>query len=567
MKIQKIYLDLKQTVGYYLYDCLSKEGITEIFGVPGDYNFSLLNILEKYEGINFVNCRNELNAGYAADAYARVKGISTLITTFGVGELSACNAIAGSYCESVPVIHIIGGPKTIDQQEHKQMHHTLLDGDFDVFRKVYELITEYTATITAENAAIEIPIAIQKAKETKKPIYLLLATDIANQPIMRRDVYIEKKQTNQNSLKAAVQHIDQVIKQAQKPILISGVHVLRYNLQSQVQQIVEKMNLPVSTMMMGKGSFDESHKNYIGLYAGSLGNTEVQNIVEASDCILAVGTMWSDYNTGSFTAKLNPLNIIEIQPARVKVGMAVYENILIQDLLKELLARIDKKMTAVPTVTFPYNNSYDSLDEDVSSKYYYPRFQKMFKENDIIIADAGTSQFGIAQLKLPRGAIYITQGGWGSIGYGTPAVFGACIADKNRRVILFVGDGSNQMTVQEFSSMLYNHCKPIIFLVNNQEYTIEKYLNVAQKQTQYNNIPLWDYSKLIEAFGGDSFTMKVYTNKELDEAIKQAEAQCNEKFCLIEIYAPQMDAPTIVHKMTNVLEQKQKINEEKLALV
>ena len=89
--------NLKQTVGYYLYDCLSKEGITEILGVPGDYNFSLLDILEKYEGINFVNCHNELNAGYAADAYARVKGISALITTFGVGELSACNAIAGSY--------------------------------------------------------------------------------------------------------------------------------------------------------------------------------------------------------------------------------------------------------------------------------------------------------------------------------------------------------------------------------------------------------------------------------------------------------------------------------------
>lgn len=551
-------LDLKQTVGYYLYDCLNREGITEIFGVPGDYNFSLLNILEKYKGINFVSCRNELNAGYAADAYARVKGLSALITTFGVGELSACNAIAGSYCESVPVIHIIGGPKTSDQQEHKQMHHTLLDGNFDVFRKIYEHITAYTANITAENAVFEIPAAIQKAKETKKPVYMLLATDITNQPVMRRDVYIERKQTSPNSLQAAVQHIEQVLEQAQKPILISGVHVSRYNLQSQVQQIVEKMNLPAVTMMMGKGSFDESQKNYIGLYAGSLGSTEVQNMVETSDCVLTVGTMWSDYNNGSFTAKLNPLNIIEIQSDRVKVGMAVYENVLIQDLLKEILAGTHKKMTSVGAVTFPYDNSYTSLDENISSKYYYPRFQKMFKENDIIIADAGTFQFGIAQLKLPKGATYITQGGWGSIGYGTPAAFGACIADKNRRVILFVGDGSSQMTVQEFSSMLYNNCKPIIFLVNNKEYTIEKYLNIGQKQTHYNDIPLWDYSMLIGAFGGNSFTAKVHTNKELDEAIKHAEVECSEKFCFIEIYALQMDAPAIVHKMTNVLEQMEK---------
>lgn len=550
--------DLKQTVGYYLYDCLSKEGITEILGVPGDYNFSLLDILEKYEGINFVNCHNELNAGYAADAYARVKGISALITTFGVGELSACNAIAGSYCESVPVIHIVGGPKTKVQQEHKQMHHTLLDGDFDVFRKVYEHLTEYTATITPENAAYEIKAAIQKAKETKKPVYLLIATDIANQLIMNRDVSLEKKQTNQNSMQAAIQHIDKIINQAQRPVLISGVHVSRYNLQAQVQQLADKMNLLVATMMMGKGSFDERHKNFIGLYAGELGSKEVQSIIEASDCILAIGTMWSDYNTGSFTAKLNPLNIIELQPDSVKIGMTVYENILIQDMLNELLTKINKRTTYVRTAASPYSDDNISLDEDVSSKYYYPRFQKMLKENDIVIADAGTFEFGIAQLKLPKGATYITQGGWGSIGYGTPAAFGACIAAKNRRVILFVGDGSNQMTVQEVSSMLHNNCKPIIFLVNNKEYTIEKYLNVAQKNTHYNDLPLWDYSKLITAFGGDSYTARVYTNRELDEAIQKAEVQCNERLCLIEIYAPKMDAPPIVHKMTKVLEQMQK---------
>lgn len=103
---------------------------------------------------------------------------------------------------------------------------------------------------------------IQKAKETKKPVYLLIATDIANQPIMNRDVNLEMKQTNQNSLQAAIQHIGKIIKQAQRPVLISGVHVSRYNLQAQVQQLVDKMNLPVATMMMGKGSFDcQSNKN------------------------------------------------------------------------------------------------------------------------------------------------------------------------------------------------------------------------------------------------------------------------------------------------------------------
>lgn len=548
----------QETIGSFLYDCLSNEGITDIFGVPGDYNFSLLNVLEKYGRIKFVNCCNELNAGYAADAYARVRGISALITTFGVGELSTCNAIAGSYCESIPVIHIVGGPKTSVQQQHKQIHHTLLDGNFEVFKNLYGFISQYTSKITPENAAIEIPAAIQAAKESKKPVYLLIATDIVNKPVIQRDVNISKQQTSQPSLLSAVQHISRMVNQSQNPVLLSGMHVSRYNLQAQVQQLVEKINLPVATMMMGKGSFDERHKNFIGLYAGSLGSTQVQNIVEASDCLLAVGTSWSDYNTGIFTARVNPVNLIDIQPDKVIVGMAAYENVLIQDILSELPARINKHIPSIPVVSFSYDNDYTLMEEPVTAKYYYPRIQKMLKENDILVADAGTFQFGSALFKLPKGATYITQGGWGSIGYGTPAAFGACVADKNRRVILFVGDGSNQMTVQEFSSMLVNNCRPIIFLVNNMEYTIEKYLNSAPKPAQYNNIAAWDYAKLLEAFGGDFFSVKVHTNRELDTAIKQAETLCSRKLCLIELFTPQMDAPEIVHKMKSIVDQAEK---------
>lgn len=143
------------TLGDFLFDCLKKEGITHIFGIPGDYNFTLLDTLENRNDMTFINAKNELNAGYAADGYAREKGISAMITTFGVGEMSACNAVAGAYSESVPIIHIVGSPKSGDQQSKKLMHHTLMDGDYDVFRKVYENITEYTAILTPENAAWE----------------------------------------------------------------------------------------------------------------------------------------------------------------------------------------------------------------------------------------------------------------------------------------------------------------------------------------------------------------------------------------------------------------------------
>jgi indolepyruvate decarboxylase len=552
-------VEMEPTVGQFLFDNLKKEGVTEIFGVPGDYNFSLLDILDHYQGINFVNCCNELNAGYAADGYSRVKGLGALITTFGVGELSACNAIAGSYCESVPVVHIVGAPKTMVMKEHRKMHHTLLNGDFDVFRRVYQNLTAYTAWVTAQNAAIEIPAAICKAKETKKPVYLVVAIDVPPMKMLKRDFIPEPKKTSSSSLQEALALIRPMIAKSKQPVLISDLFVLRCGLETQAQQLADKLNIPVVTMMMGKGSYDESRDNFIGFYCGKLGCEQVRITVESADCVLSLGAVWDDYNTGLFTAALNPLNVIEIKPGCVKIGKAVFEHILMEDILDELIKSSVPKNVAIPAVRFPFDDTAMTGSGQLTAKYYYPRFQKMLREGDIIVAEAGTLANGLAQLRLKKGVTYITQGGWGCIGYATPAAFGAAVAAQNRRVLLFTGDGSLQLTVQELSSMLKNGCKPIIFVLNNNGYTIEKYINTPLK-TGYNCIPNWDYTMLPEAFGNSVYVKRVSTEKELDEAVIQAEEQCKTRMCLIEMIAPPMDAPEIVHKMRQVLEEMQKRN-------
>lgn len=111
-------------VAEYLFRRLHQVGIRAVHGVPGDYNLVALDYLPK-AGLKWVGNVNELNAGYAADGYARVKGISAIITTFGVGELSAINAIAGAFSEYVPVVHIVGTPSTISQRDGMLLHHTL----------------------------------------------------------------------------------------------------------------------------------------------------------------------------------------------------------------------------------------------------------------------------------------------------------------------------------------------------------------------------------------------------------------------------------------------------------
>jgi indolepyruvate decarboxylase len=548
------------TLGHFLLDCLKQEGISEIFGIPGDYNFTLLDTLERYEGIRFINGRNELNSAYAADGYARIKGIAALITTFGVGELSACNAIAGSYSESVPVIHIVGSPKSMLQQEHKLLHHTLHNGDYDVFRKVYEPITAYTAVITPENAAIEIPGAIRIAKEKKKPVYLVVAIDSVMKPIVPRLFQTKEKKTNGNSLKAAAAHAHQLLHKAGSAVLLSDHPVQRYGLGAQVQKLAEQMNIPAASMMPGKGTFDESHPNYIGMYCGAFGSQQISGIVEEADCVIAVGVLWSDSNTANFTAKLDANRIIHIQPDHVKIGEATYMNIKAEDMLSELLATVFKRYDTLPQVSFPYETVTGGSEEPIQAASYYPRFQRMLKESDIVVADTGTLSFGLSQVRLPKGASYITQAGWESIGYATPAAFGACIAAGNRRVLLFTGDGSLQLTVQEISSMLAGGFNPIIFVLNNDGYTIEKYLNVKTENQKYNEIPKWSYTKLAEAFGGEAYTAQVRTNRELDETIEEVQRQNAKKMCIIELIAADpMDAPEYLSKMRDFLKLQEKL--------
>ncbi|MCQ2010253.1 MAG: thiamine pyrophosphate-binding protein [Sporolactobacillus sp.] len=544
-------------VGEFLFECLKNENITDVFGVPGDYNFSLLDQLEKDGELNFVHCRNELNAGYAADGYARVKGIGALITTFGVGEMSACNAIAGAYSESVPIIHIVGGPKAMMQTQHKLMHHTLLDGNFDTFKKVYDQITAYAAAITPENAGVEIPNAIAKARETKKPVYLTIPTDVVTAPMTSRAGNPKRKKTDKASLKEAVRMITARLQTAERPIILPDVYAMHYGLGEQVEELAQKMNVPFVTMMMGKGACDESLPNYAGFYCGKLSSNEAtRKLVESSDCVLAFGAVWNDYNTGLFTDTIDPLAIINVMPNYVQIGKTIYPNIIIDDMIDAFPAG-DHSWTLPQQSVFPFDQQKTD-DGALSADDYYSQFQTMFRERDIIVTESGTFAWGLAETRLKKGVTYITQGGWGAIGYALPAAFGACVAAPNRRVLLFTGEGSMQMNVQELSSMLENGCKPIIFVLNNKGYTIEKYINTV-KSTVYNNFPDWDYDKLPEVFKHEAFTVQTHTTNELRQAVAEAEKKCAKQLCIIEMMADPMDAPQIIHRMhETVLEMENK---------
>jgi TPP-dependent 2-oxoacid decarboxylase len=131
----------RYTISDYLLDRVAELGADRVFGVPGDYTLALLDHVVAHDRLEWVGCTNELNAGYAADGYGRLRGIAALMTTFGVGELSAINALAGSFAEYVPVLHIVGAPSTGTQAAQRIVHHSLGDGVFTHFIEMHRRIT------------------------------------------------------------------------------------------------------------------------------------------------------------------------------------------------------------------------------------------------------------------------------------------------------------------------------------------------------------------------------------------------------------------------------------------
>lgn len=541
---------MTKTIGEFLFDCLKEEGIDEIFGVPGDFNFSLLDTLEDYEGMDFIDNRNELNAGYAADAYAQVKGMAAMITTFGVGELSASNAVAGAYSENIPVIHIAGSPDLEDQEAEKNVHHTLMDGNFEVFRHMYEHITAYAVKITADNAGTEIPKAIRIAKEKRKPVYIDIPFDQVTEPVGKIKTPEAGDTTDSKQLDAALEKAEQQLKAAENAVMLVDFNTVRYGLEEEVRTLAEKLNVPVAQMMQGKSGFDEQHPQYIGIYAGAFGDPEVRAKVEEADCIIAIGMLWSDFNLAKYTAKLNTEKMIIVHPHSIEMVDEEYGNIHAKDGLKALQQLDYREQGEVENLPSIYDDIAGKPEEELAAASYYPRFQNMLKQDDILVVDTGTLSYGMSQVKLPSGTMFLSHGAWQSIGYGTPAALGAAVAAPERRVVLFVGEGAFQFTVQELSSIIDKGYKPIIFLLNNQGYTIERYLNTERPYADYNDIPGWDYMSLIDGFAGSEevFKAQAHTNGELDEAIQQAEQF--DGMSLIELVVTDpMDAPLYLHNL------------------
>jgi indolepyruvate decarboxylase len=497
-------------------------GISEVFGVAGDYAFPVDDAVIGTPGMDWVGCCNELNAAYAADGYARIHGVGALSTTYGVGELSAINGIAGAYAEHLPVFHLVGMPNLPSQFSRALVHHTLGNGEFDFFRKMAEPVVCASAILTPQNAAYETERLIAEALYHRRPVYMAFPSDTANQPVVSNAAPVDAPKSDVISLREAAEAVAVALNKARTACILPGLLSIRAGLRDAVQSLVDASGLPFTTMFADKSALEEKQPAYIGMYDGRLMDDAVREFVESCDYVVLVGTILSDFNTGAFTAHLDPNKTIDIRHHHTRVGSKVYPNIEMKDILEEVARRVTKRSETSPLRSISLGPVKGAGNDPITVDALYSRWQDFLRPDDILMAETGTTSMGLAFALLPEGATFHNQTLWGSIGWATPAAFGAAVAAPDRRVILITGEGSHQLTAQEISQFGRRGLKPIVFVLNNSGYLIERLLS-KHPESVYNDLAQWHYADLPKAFGCDDwFTARVTSCGEFDEALKEA---------------------------------------------
>lgn len=535
----------------YIVKRLEELGVNDFFGLPGDYNFNLLYAIENNPNTKWIGCTNELNAGYAADGYARVRGYGALITTYGVGELSAINAIAGAMAENIPIIHIVGLPSSDKIKNKDLIHHNFQEVNYQNCINAYKQVTAATAFLAKDNAKLEIDRVLKVLVREKKPVYIAVPSDIAQMEISDRAVSYDWI-SDRKTLEEVTEKICKKIENSKTPVIIGDVLIKRFDSNIEYKEFIEKSGIPVSNFLMGTNLIDINYEKYLGGYFGSLRNPIAEKYINETDCLISVGAIYSDINSYGFSLPFDINSHIAIYGNHTYIEGKRYDDVKISEVLEAITERIEPKDIEIDKPNIGYKQKIAD-NEPITSDYIYPRLQEFLKDNDIIVTETGTIPFGVVQMGFPASTDLEFQTLWGSIGWATPAALGISLAKPASRVILLTGEGAHQLTALEVGNMLRRGIKPIIIVINNGGYTIERMLS-QNPQDKFNDIMQINYSKFARVFEGDIWATKVNTAEDFDKALKVT--QIMNKLCYIEVCTDKLDAPQLTWGYINSVKSK-----------
>ena len=539
------------TIGQYLIQRLHELGARHVFGIPGDYVLSFFKMLEE-SPLQVVGTTNELAAGYAADAYARIQGIGAACVTYGVGGLSLANAVACAYAEKSPVVVISGAPGRREHRPQQMLHHTI--GGAATQQEVFEKITVASCCLNDPFTAFrEIDRTLAACLRYKRPVYIELPRDCVN--AAREHVHAsaaEPAQSDPAALAEAVEETVSMLNRSARPVLIAGIEVSRFHLEAATIAMAEAHQLPMAAMLLSKSVIRENHPLYVGVYEAAMGRAEVTRFVEESDCVLMLGAFMHDIDTGMFTHQLDERGVIFATSEEVRVRRHVYQHVMLEDSLKALSA------AAWPQYSRPSPDRRHPLyapwrpepPAPITIRRLFQKINCVLAPNMVVVADPGDALFAASDLVVHQGSEFLSPSFYATMGYAIPAAVGVQSANRQLRPLVLVGDGSFQMTGTELGTTARFGYDPIVIVLNNRGYGTERFL----LEGAFNDIPNWNYHRLPELLGvGRGF--EVRTEGELEQAVQEA-LRSRGAFTLLNVHLAQDDTSPALRRLAERLSHR-----------
>ena len=532
-------------IGEYLIERLHANGVHHIFGIPGDYVLGFCDQLLR-SPVKLINTCDEQGAGFAADAYARVRGFGAVCVTYCVGGLKVANPIAGAFAEKSPVVVISGAPGMRERERNPLLHHKVRE--FDTQKKVFdELTVASTVLDDPQTARAEIDRVINAALRFKRPVYIELPRDIALQRATGTDrPALPAEVSDPLALREALAEATAMLNRARRPVILADVEVHRFGLQDELLKLIAKTNIPVAATILGKSIIAESHPRYMGVYEGAMGPEAVRRYVEGSDCVLMLGFFMTDINLGVFTAQLDLARAICATSEKLSIRYHNFEGVRLQDFVNGLLkARIRRRAPGrIPRPKQPARFVATRPNAPLTVRRLFQRLNAFLSDSTVVAADVGDALFGAADLFIHRRTEFLGPAYYASMGFAVPAGIGAQLANPKLRPLVLVGDGAFQMTGMELATAARYGLNPIVIVLNNRGYGTERHL----QDGPYNDVAPWHFHRLPEVLGaGRGFD--VHTEQDLDDALHKA-AKTTSTFCLLEVHLPPLDRSPAMERLT-----------------
>ncbi|KAG7917082.1 hypothetical protein KL927_002856 [Ogataea polymorpha] len=542
------------TISEYILLRIYQLGIRSIFGVPGDFNLNFLEHLYDIDGLEWVGCCNELNAAYACDGYAKTcEKMAVLVSTFGVGELSALAGVAGMYSEYSPLLHLVGTSATLLKNTDKKFHH-LLSGsrtyeapDHYLYEKVAANFScaQGSIDLDADKACATVDRVLREIHQCLRPGYLFLPCDLTEMKVPTLRLYepliVDYVPQISNRSTAVVEAILQKIYSSQNPALLVDYFISRCKMTNTLAKLLSKLGgrVNVYDTLMGKGLVDESHTWFVGTYQGALGNGDVARAIEESDLVLRIGAFDVEMNNGAFSAKLQDTNVVSLSIDSVSICGELVTDVNMRDVFEMLVEQLDVERVAPSTKYEISPPLRPTGNEPLTMNDLRTHLEQSLTPDDVLIVDTGSFMWATGTIKLHR-AKFINQFLWAAIGYAIPATLGACIAKRDSgspgRVITVEGDGAAEMTLQEIASLVRYNVDPVLYLLNNDGYTIERVIQGPNRS--YNDIATkWQWTEMVRCFGGGKVGQQIANRSQLSQLSFGAGLQ------LFELLLPKFDVP------------------------